>query len=656
MTRLHRTSICLLLAIIVGNITLCVWLSSRVGEMSTAKIVQKAYVVSRLISEASGRAMASRRPETIGTTIEEALKDQHLVAVVVKDDKGETLFESQDVATQEKLSTFDTPIMVKGKPAGHVITRFRFDTDDSWLVTVLKRVVACEAALLAGIIVLLLFALWRGRLRKVVHLRLPALGWSFSQKSPAAEAPAEASILPALPAPAPAPLLLAWHRTAAIAPVGTTLAASFDLKPCSIPASAILLLTWRPAAEGASVDTTPAAYPFPEFRLHHSIPAPAQLQIAWQPAATSPSPDTTQTVSPPFDPFRLYRPIPSLPVQLHLLPADRPDTADLDAMEEKQPAGYHHTFLEACRAVEALQEALDAIATISLRDSDRASMDRAATELAAARSDAWAATSRADTLIATSSEIAAAILRECRTATDAVDGSSFPARLHQVADELRAHAVTAPIAPIRYRAAADDDLFQQIAGDLQRQVIPDLQAAGEALDATGTIVAALGPVLAELGNNTRAASLREALAGELERTTNLFRRAGRTVEDAATAALLGGTFATGPAPAHVDRDESVANAAGTVADLAAEAKALPTLLRQPSAAAATLAVAAETLQMAAVILREFTQTRSSALKTGAAAPQPTRQEEQARTERLIRQAQGQIGLLLQHLSEGLHQG
>lgn len=172
MTYLHRSLLCILLIIIGGNILLYSWFADRIKENANDRIVQKAYIVSRLISESGSRALAANKPSIVRSTVEEALKDQHLVEVVIKGKSGEVLLKTSSNSIPEKLSVFETPILIAGKNAGTVTTRFHFDGTEAHVATDLSRSAAVQSILLAIIAMVAAATVWLKRRRKTASAPL----------------------------------------------------------------------------------------------------------------------------------------------------------------------------------------------------------------------------------------------------------------------------------------------------------------------------------------------------------------------------------------------------------------------------------------------------------------------------------------------------
>lgn len=150
-----KRSICLLFALLGANVVLYAWFASRTRETSADEIVQKAYIVSRLVSDAAGRSIILDDPQILKSAVAEAFKDRHIVSVTVIDDKEKVLFESATTRAAVNPSTFRTPVKLGKKREGTLIAAFSINDEDARISSRLHTTALIQLGLLAAVAILL---------------------------------------------------------------------------------------------------------------------------------------------------------------------------------------------------------------------------------------------------------------------------------------------------------------------------------------------------------------------------------------------------------------------------------------------------------------------------------------------------------------------
>lgn len=594
MTRLHRSLLSVLLVLVGGNIAGSVWYAEKLESTAAAQVIQKAYVVSRLLSDAGARSLQTHKPAIIEEAIAEALKDRHLAAVTINGAMGETLIASADADHQGKLNSFETPILANGKHLGTVVIRFRYDSDGDRLATLLKRSALLQTVILA------LMALWYA-----------ITIWNRRQQRPVcAQTRADSAAPLLLPLPA--------HRS----PVVTV---------SSLPG-------WQPASASVAA------------------------------AGTVPLPATLQRLLPTLPPVPA-RSLPEPPAAF-AAPGASPPEAATPTTAPSPPATER-----LLRQAAAASKALDTLRhLISRQEESRRRTSRFEERTADWSSACRSASRQTGTLVTSAMEIVSAVLQECRLGTTAAGEpamAELASGLQRAIADLRSAAPAAASGSLSPTPEPTDDadLFRQLARMLHRDALPDLLTVREDADSCNRIAADLGGFLADLerqsralldgceelfetarlveeeedcsetaaGTGARATTLQAtaeahgerilALRREIERATYLqsqmtsalgrlvptVNRAGTVVTDAATAALQGEAILSRLQETAAGREATAGSVADDLERLDEQLARLPYLSRRPEEAAASLLVAAETLQMAMSILRELAATYPEAV-------------------------------------------
>jgi hypothetical protein len=210
MTPLFRLTPYLLLAFLVANVVLFEWFARRTRETSSDEIVQKAYIISRLLSDAAGRAIADDELDALESVVEEAFKDRHIVSVTILDSSKKELYESANNRTVARTSTFETPVKLGGNSVGTLITRFATGEEDVRIVTRLRNTATLQSVLFAAMVMLLAFFCLRERFfRRRVPGRCAESTPSLLPMPAAHVAAIEAGLV--APIPAAHTILLPWH-------------------------------------------------------------------------------------------------------------------------------------------------------------------------------------------------------------------------------------------------------------------------------------------------------------------------------------------------------------------------------------------------------------------------------------------------------------
>lgn len=166
MTPLKRFVVFLFMTLLGANVILYVWFAGRTRETSTDEIVQKAYIISRLVSEAAGRSIVLDDPQILRSAVAEAFKDRHILSVTVVDQEEKVLFESVTTRAAGSSSTFRTPVKLGKKQEGTLITAFASSEADERIDSRLRHTVLLQIGLLLGVAALL--ALYCRRERPLV--------------------------------------------------------------------------------------------------------------------------------------------------------------------------------------------------------------------------------------------------------------------------------------------------------------------------------------------------------------------------------------------------------------------------------------------------------------------------------------------------------
>lgn len=148
---LYRLTLFLLPALLLCNILLFAWFARKARETSAAEVVQKAYIVSRMLSTLSSRSLEREELSPLKRVLEEAFKDKHIVSVTIIDKDGDVIIQSTLPGTHAQLSTFETPIIVGEKSVATLVTSFSMEESEEIIGGRLRATAWLQAALLAAI-------------------------------------------------------------------------------------------------------------------------------------------------------------------------------------------------------------------------------------------------------------------------------------------------------------------------------------------------------------------------------------------------------------------------------------------------------------------------------------------------------------------------
>lgn len=613
----------MLFLIIVGNIGLYAWLSDRVKEVSSDKIVQKAYVVSRLISEAAGRSLAAGQEAVMLGAVREALKDPHLKVVIIKDKAGDTVLETSEPATQGKLSTFNTPILIKGKRVGSVTTSFSFDNRDSRLAGYLKQLVVGQSTLLAVIILIFLavFLLKHINRTKAVltlqpagSLPAPEENDSFAASDPKTAACSGEDLQPL-------PLLLEWRPLWKSLPgcEQTTSAAEVIQLPGPLLHQAQRCSDLNPQDLPTLPDVIHIRQNRKLISLRHPLPH-STLLLTWQPDLASRCQDAicsasmVDTVTPCLSPDAEN---PGWPGSFSV-------KSFYDTVSSFRKAG-----IITVQSRKRRREALWPLPPAGICSAGTVGRNEGAT--------------RSETLITVAVKIIKMVQDDYRSGE-----SNCKSAIANLSEKLRltSEELLKPyLATLRQTGSShnvlleeprhDEELFTRLSRDLRKNALPDLLAAGRANDNAVAMIGALDALLyrikshvdippanrepsytatAETGQDRPEAlkellqhsyDLKITLVNELQLATRLFRRAGAVVEDAATATMQGSEMIAGLKTETSRHEVAAALGAGMLSGLASELEGIQYLLQNSASATTMLETASKALQMAnSAILEE----------------------------------------------------
>ena len=157
----QRLTLFLLPALVLLNVILYLWFAQKTRETSADEVVQKAYIVSRMLSEFSASYLDRGDLAGLKRISEESFKDRHIVAVTVLDLKGKTVFQSNVPNVSGRISTFETPVKQGENTIATLVTSFSLSESDGMVNSRLHRTAGVQAGILALIAVVLAYACWR---------------------------------------------------------------------------------------------------------------------------------------------------------------------------------------------------------------------------------------------------------------------------------------------------------------------------------------------------------------------------------------------------------------------------------------------------------------------------------------------------------------
>jgi len=211
---LQRFALLILPLILCINIGLSGWFSTRTRETSVDEVVQKAYVVSRMISDVAARSLDRGEMSGLDSATDEALKDSDLVSVTIRDKKGKVLLEKAKDKPSARHNTFQTPIRRGGREMGTVITHFSLAGEDGRLTARLRHTAAVQWGLFALIASVLVAAwLWENRSRKAA-----STGEEGAPLHVITDGEGETDSLPVVSGPVPLPMVPLLARYSSVIP------------------------------------------------------------------------------------------------------------------------------------------------------------------------------------------------------------------------------------------------------------------------------------------------------------------------------------------------------------------------------------------------------------------------------------------------------
>jgi len=146
---IFRFTIWLLPSLLLFNILFYAWFSARTRDTAEDEVVRKAYIVSRLLSGLSSRALDRGDLTGLKGAIEEAFKDPHIVAVTVRGANDKVIMQTSVPRTFEGVSNFETPVQLGGKTIATLVTSFVLDEADEKIAARLRLTAAMQAGLFA---------------------------------------------------------------------------------------------------------------------------------------------------------------------------------------------------------------------------------------------------------------------------------------------------------------------------------------------------------------------------------------------------------------------------------------------------------------------------------------------------------------------------
>lgn len=200
---LFRITLYLLPALLLINILLYAWFARKARETSADEVVQKAYVVSRMLSEFTAHTLDQGELAGLQRVVDEAFKDRHIVAVGITDTRGKVILQSTVPRIYERLSTFETPVKRGEKTVARLVTSFSLDESDEMLSGRLYRTAGLQLVMFVMVAGSLAWLCWREKRA----LDSPVSD-SLAEKNLPANTLVEAPLPAALSAPFPVPVTM----------------------------------------------------------------------------------------------------------------------------------------------------------------------------------------------------------------------------------------------------------------------------------------------------------------------------------------------------------------------------------------------------------------------------------------------------------------
>lgn len=188
---IFRFTLWLLPSLLLLNILFYGWFSARTRDTAEDEVVRKAYIVSRLLSGLSSRALDRGDLTGLKGSIEEAFKDPHIVAVIVRGANGKVIVETSVPRPVDRVSTFETPVQLGGKTIATLVTSFVLDEANEKIAVRLRLTAALQAGLFA---VLAAGMAWLCRREKLAEEKRAAGGAPFVSEETLAEWMADADM------------------------------------------------------------------------------------------------------------------------------------------------------------------------------------------------------------------------------------------------------------------------------------------------------------------------------------------------------------------------------------------------------------------------------------------------------------------------------
>lgn len=169
---IYRLTLFLLPTLLLLNLLLYLWFAGKTRETAADEVVQKSYIISRLLSEFSASSLDRGELTGLKKIIEEVFKDRHIVSVTILDSKGGVIFQSAVPRTDHRLSTFETPVKLDGKSIATLVTSFSLDESEEMISGKLRRTALLQAGMFALVAAFMAYLCRREKL----SLQRPATG------------------------------------------------------------------------------------------------------------------------------------------------------------------------------------------------------------------------------------------------------------------------------------------------------------------------------------------------------------------------------------------------------------------------------------------------------------------------------------------------
>jgi hypothetical protein len=184
---IFRLALWLLPLLLLCNILFYAWFARNTRETAADEVVQKAYIVSRMLSEFSARSLDRGDLTGLKRIMEEAFRDRHIVAVGVIDPRGKVILQSTVPRVYQRLSTFETPVKLGERTVANLVTSFSLDESDELIALRLRHTAVLQLCLLLLVAATLAWFCRREWLATATPAGQPGEGTEALSPSPAAE-------------------------------------------------------------------------------------------------------------------------------------------------------------------------------------------------------------------------------------------------------------------------------------------------------------------------------------------------------------------------------------------------------------------------------------------------------------------------------------